>query len=189
MRSAESAQMNRRSVLFTTLLLVLGAETVLFGTLVMSYLFLRSGGSGWHFSPPAAFDILIAGLNTLVLLASAVFARNSLHAITDDHVDSLKTDLMLAMALGAVFVAGQVFEFRHAGMQINDRAFGGVYFALITFHALHVLAGMTVLALNYARACLGDFSRRQHTAVTAGTWFWYYVAAIWVVLFVVLYLV
>ena len=153
--------MNRRSVLFTTLLLVLGTETVLFGTLVMSYLFLRSGGSGWHFSPPAAFDILIAGLNTLVLLASAVFARSGLHAITNDRVDLLKTDLMLALALGAVFVAGQVFEFRHAGMQIDDRAFGGVYFALITFHALHVLAGMTVLGLNYARARLGDFSSRQ----------------------------
>jgi cytochrome c oxidase subunit III len=189
MRSIDTARMNRRSVMFSTLLLVLGTETVLFGTLVMSYLFLRSGGSGWHFSPPTAFDILIACLNTLVLLASALFARSGLRAIAKDRVDLLKTSLLLALALGAMFVAGQVFEFRHAGLQIDDRTFGGVYFALITFHAVHVLAGMTVLGLNYARARLGDFSDRKHTAITAGTWFWYYVAAIWIVLFVVLYLV
>jgi cytochrome c oxidase subunit III len=189
MRSVESVRMNRRSVLFTTLLLVLGAETVLFGTLVMSYLFLRSGGSGWHFTHPKTFDILIAGLNTLVLLASAFFARNGLLAITKDQVDLLKWNLLLALALGAIFVVGQVFEFNHSGMRIDDNAFGGVFFALITFHALHVLAGMTVLGLNFARTRLGDFSCEQHTAITGGTWFWYYVAAIWIVLFTVLYLV
>ncbi len=189
MRSAESAWMNRRSVLFTTLLLVLGAETVLFGTLVMSYLFFRSGGSSWHFTHPGTFDLLIAGLNTLILLASAFFARNGLLAITRGHVEALKKSLMVALALGAVFVAGQVFEFNHSGMRIDDAAFGGVFFALIAFHALHVLAGMSVLGLNFARARLGDFSAKQHTAITAGTWFWYYVAAIWVVLFAVLYLI
>jgi cytochrome c oxidase subunit III len=189
MRSAGSVQMNRRSVLFTTLLLVLGAETVLFGTLVMSYLFLRSGGSGWHFTHPQAFDILIAGLNTLILLSSAFLARNGLLAIQKDRLKALQRDLLLALALGAVFVAGQVFEFNHSSMRIDDTSFGGVFFALISFHALHVLAGMTVLGLNYARARLGDFSDRKHEAVTAGTWFWYYVTAIWVVLFVVLYLI
>jgi cytochrome c oxidase subunit 3 len=189
MRSADMARRNPRSAMQSTLFLVVGAETVLFGTLVMSYLFMRSGGSSLHFIRPKPFDIAIASLNTLILLTSALFARRAQQAIARDQLDGLKTNLMLALGLGAVFIAGQIFEFNHAGMRIDDSTFGGVFFALISFHALHVLAGMTVLGLNLARARLGDFSARRHVAVTGGTWFWYYVAAIWIVLFTVLYIV
>jgi cytochrome c oxidase subunit III len=189
MRTTQVVQARRSSVMQTALLLVITAETVLFGTLVMSYLFLRGGGSSMHFPHPNPLDILIAGSNTLILLVSAALARRSLQGIARDDVRGLIRNLLLALGLGAVFIAGQVFEFRHAGMRIGDLAFGGVFFALISFHAVHVLAGMTVLGLNLARAKLGDFHERSHTAITAGTWFWYYVTAIWLVLFTVLYLI
>jgi len=45
------------------------------------------------------------------------------------------------------------------------------------------------LALNLMRTNMGDFSAVQHEAVELGTWFWYYVTAVWAVLFVALYLV
>jgi len=173
----------------STLLLVLSAETVLFGTLVMSYLFLRSNGSDLHFSHPNPFDLMIAGLNTLILLTSAVFARNGWKAIAQNQVGQLKRNLVLALTLGAVFVAGQIFEFNHSGMKVDDSSFGGVFFALISFHALHVLVGMALLTLNFVRARIGDFNARRHIAITVGTWFWYYVAAVWIALFAVLYLV
>lgn len=189
MRSTTMSRSKPSNVLQSTLILVLGAETVLFGMLVMTYLFLRSGGSDVHFVHPKPLDLMIASLNTLILIASALFARQAQEAITRDHVERLKGDLMLALALGAVFIAGQIFEFNHSGLRVDDPAFGGVIFALISFHALHVLAGMTVLALNFVRAHLGDFNAGRHVAVTGGTWFWVYVTAIWIVLFTVLYLV
>lgn len=188
MRTA-NAQVRRSNVMQTTLILVVAAETVLFGTLVMSYLFLRGGASSMHFPHPTPLDILIASSNTLILLLSAALARRSLQAISRDDVRGLIRNLLLALGLGAIFIAGQVFEFRHAGMRITDLAFGGVFFALISFHAVHVLAGMTVLGLNLVRAKLGDFNDHRNTAITAGTWFWYYVTAIWIALFTVLYLV
>ncbi len=189
MKTAGFAQSNHIRVMQSTLFLVLGAETVLFGTLVMSYLFFRNGGSDVPFSHPKPFDIMIASLNTLILLASVVFAQRGEHAIAEDHIDRLKWNLLLTLSFGAIFVIGQIFEFNHAGMRVNDAAFGGIFFALIGFHAFHVIVGMTVLALNFARARIGDFSAERHVAVTAGTWFWYFVAAVWVILFTVLYLV
>ena len=189
MKSVRIAQPDRAGITQSTLLLVLTAESVLFGTLVVSYLFLRGGGSDMSFIHPQPFDLMIASLNTLILLSSAAFARNALHAIGQDRVESLKTFLAITLVLGAVFVVGQVFEFRHSGMKLDDSTFGGVFFALISFHAFHVLAGITVLSLNFARARLGDFSARRHIAITAGTWFWYYVVAVWLVLFTVLYVV
>jgi cytochrome c oxidase subunit III len=189
MKSNTITQSKRLNLTQTTLFLVLSAETALFGTLVMSYLFLRSGGSETVFTHPQPVDVMIASLNTMVLLASAAFAWNAHRAISQGQLRRLKTYLLLTLLLGAIFFAGQVFEFRHSGMRIDNSVFGAIFFALISFHALHVLAGMTVLGLNYVRAHLGDFGANRHVAVTAGTWFWYYVVAVWIVLFTVLYLV
>ena len=85
-------------------------------------------------------------------------------------------------------MAGQIIEFNHAGLHIDDQAFGGVFFTLIGFHALHLLAGVFFLGLNLIRANLGDFSGERYEAVELGSWFWYYVTAVWVVLFMALYI-
>jgi cytochrome c oxidase subunit 3 len=162
MKSEGITPLNRAGVTQSTLLLVLSAETALFGTLVMSYLFLRNGGSDLLFARPQPFDLAIASLNTCVLLVSAACAWNAHRAIGQGHVELLKTYLAITLILGAVFVAGQVFEFRHSGMKLDDSTFGGVFFALISFHAFHVLAGITVLSLNFVRTRLGDFSARRH---------------------------
>jgi len=96
--------------------------------------------------------------------------------------------LLITLLLGLIFVTGQVYEFSHAGLRIDDQTFGGVFFTLMGFHAVHVLGGVVFLALNYVRARLGDFSSNRYEAVELGNLFWYYVAAIWLVLFAVLYL-
>ena len=90
--------------------------------------------------------------------------------------------------LGLVFVTVQIYEFSSAGMHINDQAFGGVFFTLMGFHGLHVLAGVVFLIINLARTRLGDFSPTRYTAVELGTLFWYYVTFVWIVLFAALYL-
>jgi cytochrome c oxidase subunit 3 len=189
MQSTKTVQPMRNNIMQTTVFLVLGTETVLFGTLVMTYLFLRAGGTDAVFLHPKSLDVIIASLNTLVLVASAFLAWNAHRSIREGQVKSLKTNLLLTLLLGTIFIAGQVFEFKHSGMRINASVFGGVFFALISFHALHVLVGTIVLALNYVRSRLGDFSVNRHVAITAGTWFWYYVVMVWLVLFTVLYLV
>ena len=189
MDAVRMRQPNRDGVMQTAVLLVLATETALFLTLVMAYLFMRGGGATWQFKPPTQADVAIAGLNTFLLLASAAAVRAAHRAIERDRVQLMKSGLLAAFCLGGLFVAGQIFEFRHSGMSLHDFSFGAAFFALISFHAAHVIAGMIVLGLNLARAWAGDFSARRHLAVTAGTWFWYFVTAVWVVLFTVLYLV
>ena len=178
-----------RAAAQSTVLLVLGAEAALFATLVMSYLYLRTGGSNTPFTRVGSADVVIASLNTVILLASAVFVARAARAIAAGRVEGLKTDLAITLVLGSVFIIGQAVEFNHSGMRIDDLAYGGASFALISFHALHLIAGMTVLALNLARAQAGDFSAQRHVAITVGAWFWYFVVAVWVVLFCVLFIV
>ena len=129
----------------------------------------------------------LAGANTLILLLSAVCVRAA-------SAPSTRTALRLpwlavTMGLGAVFIGGQIYDFAHLGMHVNDAAFGGVFFALMGFHALHVLAGMAILGINLVRLKLGDFDSGRSDAMEVGALFWYYVTAVWIVLFAALYLV
>jgi cytochrome c oxidase subunit 3 len=186
---AVSASRSNAGLVRQTLSLVLSIETVLFGTLIMAYLFLRTGGSTIPFVHPTSSDLWISAGNTMILLLSAVFVWMSQRAIAANDDRRLQTYLSMTFFLGAVFIAGQIFEFNHSGMHVDDSAFGGVFFALISFHASHVLAGMTILGLNTVRARLGDFNSHQHDAIIVGTWFWYYVIAVWLILFFVLYVV
>ena len=186
---SDTIETKSKGTALTTLVIVLAAESVFFGTLLAAYLYLRADQSIAAFRPHTLASLLLPGLNTLVLLGSAAAAGRGLSAIRDGDNEALKSKLILAIFLGFVFVAGQVIEFQRSGMRPSDPAFGGVFFALIGFHALHVLGGMVVLGLNLMRAHLNDFDKKEFTAVEAGSWFWYYVTAVWFVLFAALYVV
>lgn len=167
------------------LLVILGTESIFFITLLAAYASLR-GQSSWNV-PHTLARLTIPLINSSVLLVSVLAAGWSHRAIQQGWGRALRGGLLLTLLLGLLFVAGQIYEFGHAGLRINDPSFGGVFFALMGFHAVHVLAGVVFLALNLMRASLGDFTAEQHEAVELGNWFWYYVTAVWLVLFVALY--
>ncbi len=179
----------RKGTARITLLIVLGAETAFFGIMIAAYLYLRASEPGWPFGHAQFGQLALPAANTLVLLASAVTAAIARRSILTGTPKGLVNWLQVTLFLGLIFVAGQAFEYIHSGMTPSDRTFGGVFFTLMGFHALHLFAGELILGLVLARAQGGDFSARRHTAVDVGAWFWYYVVGVWVVLFTVLYLV
>jgi cytochrome c oxidase subunit 3 len=171
------------------LLVTLGSETAFFGMLLAAYLYLRSDLGSWQLSQATLARLAIPAVNTLLLIISAVTAALGQRAIHKGKASPLQSWMGVTLLLGVIFVAGQVYEFTSTGMSPSDQAFGGVFFTLMGFHALHLIAGCLVLALVLVRARLGDFTARKHVAVDIGTWFWFYVVAVWVVLFSALYLV
>ncbi len=169
------------------LLMALGSETVFFVTLIVAYIALR-GQTNWPLDHTFS-RLFIPITNTSLLVVSTLTAWMSHNSIRKGDQAGLRNWLVVTLFLGLIFVAGQVYDFNHAGLKINDQSFGGVFFTLMGFHALHVLAGVVILTINTIRAGWGDFTRERHIAVEIGTWFWYYVAAVWIVLFAALYLV
>lgn len=179
--------MSKTSTGRLALFVTLGTETVFFLTLLVAYVALR-GEVNWDV-PHTLTRLSIPFANTTILFASTIVAYLSHTAIRRDNQVTLRNNLLITVSLGLIFVGGQIYEFSHAGLHIDDPSFGGVFFTLMGFHAVHVLAGVVFLALNYMRASMGDFSAERHEVVELGVWFWYYVAAVWLVLFVALYLV
>jgi cytochrome c oxidase subunit III len=179
----------RKGTARLTFLIVLGSETVFFGMLIAAYLYLRASQPNSTFVHVPLAQLGGPVINTLILLASAGTATLAGWSIRRGKQNALLLWLGITMALGLVFIGGQVLEYVRSGMTPSDQAFGGVFFTLMSFHALHMLAGSVVVALALYRARLGDFTARRHTAVDISIAFWYYVVAVWVVLFSVLYLV
>jgi cytochrome c oxidase subunit 3 len=178
--------MSRVSNARVAIFLVLASESVFFATLLVAYIALR-GQSAWsveHSLKRLAFPLA----NTCLLLFSMLPAGRAVASIHAGKRVALGSWLIGTLLLGVVFVLGQVYEFGHAGLQVDDQVMGAVFFALMSFHGLHVLAGIFFLLLNLLRLRLGDFSADRHEAVTMGSWFWYYVCAVWLVLFGALYL-
>ena len=169
------------------LLITLAIESVFFVTALVAYAALRDQVN-WNV-PHTLARLTIPLVNSSILLVSVFVAQRSTGAIRRGNQSALRIGLLVTLLLGLIFVGGQIYEFNHAGLRIDDETFGGVFFTLLGFHAVHVLAGVIFLALNLIRANLGDFSARQYEAVELGAWFWYYVAAVWAVLFVAIYLV
>ena len=71
----------------------------------------------------------------------------------------------------------------------NAHVFFAFYFGLTGLHALHVLAGMGLIAWLMIRTTLGHFSSGYFTPVDIGGLYWHIVDLIWIFLFPLFYLI
>jgi heme/copper-type cytochrome/quinol oxidase subunit 3 len=146
--------------------LFLASELMLFGSLFSSYAILRAGAETWP-DQSALLNVPLGAVNTLALLASSVALQRRRVGIT--------------LALGTVFLAIKGYEWvgkLRDGVLPSTDNFLGLYYAMTGLHAAHLLGGIVVLAWFAAR-------RKRLDAVTT---YWHFVDAIWVCLFLVLYL-
>ncbi len=71
----------------------------------------------------------------------------------------------------------------------NVHLFFGIYFAMTGLHAVHVIAGMIVLAWLLTCSVKGHFGSAYFTPVDLGGLYWHLVDVIWIFLFPLLYLI
>lgn len=71
----------------------------------------------------------------------------------------------------------------------NLHQFFGIYFLMTGLHAIHVLAGMGVIAWLTISAVLGRFGQAYFTPVELGALYWHVVDVIWIFLFPLFYLI
>jgi cytochrome c oxidase subunit I len=184
-------------------LLFLGSETVLFGALIGADLHLRihSGLTlGIHGRLPTTLPIV----NTVILMTSGIAAHYALTSYRKGRTAWFRFCLVATMVLGAVFLGGQAWEYTHAGFGLSSGLTGESFFALTGLHGAHVTAGLLLLGYLFFRAAR-DRRRRPAgepgsaaAAIARGTgtpgmveadvYYWHFVDAVWVVIFVVVYL-
>ena len=89
------------------------AQIVAFGSLISTYLLLRNRVGPATSGPTAAdlFDIPFTSVSSFVLLMSSLTMVLAVTSIQRAEMERCKLWLLTTAALGAIFIAGQVYEF------------------------------------------------------------------------------
>lgn len=133
----------------------------------------------------------IPTINTALLLTSGVTLTISHYALKGDRRGPAAFWLLLTVLLGFTFLAFQVYEYVHAyhelNLKLSSGIFGSTFFLLTGFHGFHVTIGAVMLSVILLRLLNGHFRGDHHFAFEAAAWYWHFVDAVWLGLYVVVY--
>ncbi len=172
------------------MLMLISAETMFFVGLIGAYVVFRAGSSVW----PSGHLYLPVGMtwvNTLVLFVSCYTMHRAIAALRLDQVKSSGNWLGVTALLGTLFLGVQGYEWTQLvrdGLTISTGIYGATFYTLIGCHGLHVLAAVIWLLVVLVLAKRGAFSAHRPTAVEVCGMYWYYVGALWALLFPLVYL-
>ena len=171
------------------MLLFLGSEVATFGAGFVYYFIIR-GTDVWTEAPDVFGSLVIA--NTVLLLISSVTLHYSHVALLNGDRSKFMKLLGATLALGIVFIGGQVYEYYefiiHEGFTLTEGAYGSAFYGLTGLHGLHVTMGAVLLGIVFVRAYYGQYSAERHTSMSTASMYWHFVDVVWVFLVVVLYM-
>lgn len=126
--------------------------------------------------------------NTLLLLLSGTTLTWSHHSLMNNDRKGTITGLGLTVGLGLIFTMVQIIEYAHAPFGFKDGIYASTFYLATGFHGAHVLIGTIFLIVCLVRAKKeGEFTPDQHVGFESAAWYWHFVDAVWLFLFVCIY--
>ena len=191
---------NRPNVIAVGTIVWLGSEVMFFAGLFAIYFTLRSTSPELWESRVTLLDIPFAAINTTILVLSSVTAQFGVFAA--ERLQARATGwkptqwgmiewFFITYAMGAIFVAGQVYEYAvlvSEGLTLASDAYGSAFFLTTGFHGLHVTGGLIAFLLVIGRAyAVKNFTHREATSAIVVSYYWHFVDVVWIGLFLVIY--
>lgn len=172
------------------MIMLIAAETMLFTGLIGAYVVFRFGHVSWP-SARLYLPVGVTWVNTGVLLLSCYTMRRAMQAVRADDQHALVKFLAVTGALGTLFLGIQGYEWVELvrdGLTISASIYGATFYVLIGCHGTHVLAAVVWLLVVVWQARQGWFSAQRYVGIEICSMYWYYVGALWVILFGLVYL-
>lgn len=165
------------------------AEGMIFLGLFIAYLALRSVAPTWPPEGTPRLELLLPGINTVILIASSFVIHNADTAIKKNDVAGLRLWFAVTALMGAIFLAGQIYEYSHLEFGLRTNVFASTFFVLTGFHGLHVTFGLFLITAVLWRSLKpGHYSSEKHFGVEAAEVYWHFVDVVWIILFLLLYI-
>lgn len=191
---------NRPNTVAVGTIVWLGSEVMFFAGLFAIYFTLRSTSPELWEANTAILDVPFAAINTTILVLSSVTAQFGVFAA--ERLQAHRTGwkptqwgmvewFYVTYIMGAIFVAGQVYEYAHLiqeGVALNSDAYGSAFYLTTGFHGLHVTGGLIAFLLVIGRAyAVRVFTHREATSAIVVSYYWHFVDVVWIGLFLVIY--
>jgi heme/copper-type cytochrome/quinol oxidase subunit 3 len=169
----------------------LSFEAMLFAGLIGAFLMFRMGSAFWPPPGQPRLPIAVTWVNTAILLFSGYTMRSALGAARIGDPRALGSALSGTALLGTLFLAVQGTEWlrliRH-GLTMQAGIYGATFYTLIGFHGLHVLGAVIWLAIVRLGMRRGRLAAGGWVGVELCGMYWYFVVALWPILFGLVYL-
>ncbi|MBN9119722.1 MAG: cytochrome c oxidase subunit 3 [Planctomycetes bacterium] len=182
----------------------LATEVLLFGGIVTAFLMTRVFYPHDFEKAAGRLNVLIGGVNTLVLLASSLAMAVAVHGAQTGRRGLMLWCLGLTALIGAAFLGLKGYEYyadwRDGLVPRTDRFEPGdvnpyrlalfmmFYFVLTGLHAVHLSIGIGLVGWLVVRTARGAYPRAGATATEVIGLYWHFVDVVWIFLLPVLYL-
>jgi cytochrome c oxidase subunit III len=164
------------------------SESIIFVSFFVTYALLRWKNPTWFPPGVSGLDIPRAAINTVILVASSGVIYFAERALDRHQLIKFRRLWLLTAAMGAIFLIGQVLEWRNMPFGLDAGLAGATFYLLTGFHGMHVFTGVVLLLYMYFRSLVPGNYNAGHQGVSAVSLFWHFVDLIWIILFFLLYL-
>jgi cytochrome c oxidase subunit 3/cytochrome c oxidase subunit I+III len=170
------------------MLLFIATEAMLFVALFFSYFFIASGVPHWPMDEPP--KLTLALLMAAILLVSSAVIDAGERASRQGHLLAARAAVGATLLLAIVFVVLQVLEYRDhlRTLRPTTDAYGSIFYAITSFHALHVFLGMLMLAYVFILPDLEGKTKPPHRPLHNAALYWHFVDAVWLFVVALIYL-
>ncbi|WP_022669224.1 cytochrome c oxidase subunit 3 family protein [Desulfospira joergensenii] len=182
--------------------LFLYTEIILFGGLFVLYaVYLKLYASDFA-EGAQELNKIFGVVNTVILLISSFAVAASITAIQKNERGIALFSLGTALLCGAVFLVNKYFEWGHKishGIYPNSdklvdgpagqNLFFGLYYVITGLHGVHIVIGMTLLAVSLVFVLRGRISSGSYALLDNAGLYWHLVDLIWIFIFPLFYLV
>jgi cytochrome c oxidase subunit 3/cytochrome o ubiquinol oxidase subunit 3 len=166
------------------------SETAFFGTLIATYVaFIGKDIVGP--TPAQALSLPLVIVSTICLLSSSLVIHLAERSLERGQQSSFCMLLAGTIVLGIAFLLGTAVEWRSLinehHLTISRNLFGTTYYTLVGFHGLHVTIGVVAMLIVLALSLGREVTEQHRTGVELVAWYWHFVDAVWIVVFLVVY--
>ena len=170
------------------LITFLASEFLMFAGFFAVFLVYRSAAAAW---PPedTEVELLLPAINTIILVSSSFVIHYGDTAIKQGNVNGLRKWYIITAIMGAIFLAGQIYEYLTLGYGLTTNLFSNCFYLMTGFHGLHVFIGLLlILGVLWRSRREGHYGAEKHTGVEMAEIYWHFVDIVWIILFSLIYL-
>jgi cytochrome c oxidase subunit 3 len=195
-----SPVINRPSPTSVGTIVWLGSEVMFFAGLFAMYFSLRANSPEIWKADTELLNVPFALTNTIILVLSSFTAQFGVFAA--ERMQPRATGLspvkwglvewfLISYVMGAIFVAGQVWEYATLvaeGVSLSSNAYGSAFYITTGFHALHVTGGLIAFLLVIGKTFAAKkFGHYEATSAIVVSYYWHFVDVVWIGLFLIIY--
>jgi cytochrome c oxidase subunit 3 len=182
--------------------LFLYTEIMLFGGLFVLYAAYFSRYTADFVQTGRELDLGFGAGNTLILLVSSFAVAAAITAVRRGKPGTSVRFLLLALVLGGVFLFDKYLEWGHKidlgiypgspdleGSPDGRVLFFSLYYVITGLHGVHIVIGMTLLALSAVMVQKGRITTHRYVLLENSALYWHLVDLIWIFIFPLFYLI